>query len=150
MTKPRHHQIACAIVIDPLGRFLLQQRDDISGIINPGKVALFGGHCESGETYLQCIVRDMHEELSYLVPPQRFESFLSYDGPTMDNDGGTSSGEFFVIRDIPVEAVSVTEGSLLVVNSGDLPALASKLVPLARHVLNLFQDQNRPVPPISN
>jgi hypothetical protein len=44
MSTSRHREIACAIIVDTLGRFLLQQRDDISGIIHPGKVGLFGGH----------------------------------------------------------------------------------------------------------
>jgi 8-oxo-dGTP diphosphatase len=43
-----------------LGRFL---RDDITGIIHPGKVGLFGGHREGDEAYLECIVREIHEEI---------------------------------------------------------------------------------------
>jgi hypothetical protein len=38
----RHREIASAIVIDKFGRFLLQQRDNVVGIIHPGKVGLFG------------------------------------------------------------------------------------------------------------
>jgi 8-oxo-dGTP diphosphatase len=41
---------ACAILIDTFGRFLLQQRDNVPGIVNPGKIGLFGGHREAGET----------------------------------------------------------------------------------------------------
>src|SRR5713226_2080090 len=48
----RHREIACAIIIDKFGRFLIQQRDDIVGIIHPGKVGLFGGHREGEECYL--------------------------------------------------------------------------------------------------
>ena len=54
--------------------FLLQQRDNVPGTVHPGKIGLFGGHRECGETYLQCIVREVHEELSYFIPPERFES----------------------------------------------------------------------------
>lgn len=69
----RHREIACALVIDAHGRFLLQPRDDIVGVIYPGKVGLFGGHREDDETFLECVVREVHEELSYLVPAERFE-----------------------------------------------------------------------------
>jgi 8-oxo-dGTP diphosphatase len=62
-------EIASAIVIDTMGRFLFQQRDDIPGILHPGKVALFGGHREGDETYLECAVRELHEELSFAIPP---------------------------------------------------------------------------------
>jgi 8-oxo-dGTP diphosphatase len=51
-----------------LGRFLLQQRDDITGIIHPGKVGLFGGHREGDEAYLECTAREICEEISYFVP----------------------------------------------------------------------------------
>ena len=38
MNASQHREIAGAIIIDTLGRFLLQQRDDITGIIYPRKV----------------------------------------------------------------------------------------------------------------
>jgi 8-oxo-dGTP diphosphatase len=67
MNASRHREIAAAIIIDTFGRFLLQQRDDIVGILHPGNVGLFGGHCEDDEAYLECIVREIHEELSYFI-----------------------------------------------------------------------------------
>jgi hypothetical protein len=36
----RPREIACAIIIDTRGRFLLQQRDDVPGIIHLGKVGV--------------------------------------------------------------------------------------------------------------
>jgi hypothetical protein len=53
----RRREIDCAIIIDAQGRFLLQQRDDVPGILQP--VGLFGGHREGSETYLQCVVREV-------------------------------------------------------------------------------------------
>ena len=94
MNALRHREIACAIIIDRFGRFLLQQRDDIVGIIHPGKVGLFGGHREGDETYLQCAVREIHEEISYFVPAGHFEHLASLNGTDIDVDGGTVSGEF--------------------------------------------------------
>ena len=73
MNAPRHREIACALIIDTCGRFLLQQRDDIPGIVCPGMVGLFGGHREGDETFLQCVVREVHEEISYFVAPERFD-----------------------------------------------------------------------------
>ena len=35
-SSPQHREVACAIIIDTCGRFLLQQRDDIVGILLPG------------------------------------------------------------------------------------------------------------------
>jgi hypothetical protein len=62
MNASPHREIACAIIIDTSGSFLLQQRDDVVGILHPGKVSLFGGHREGSETFLECVVREIHEE----------------------------------------------------------------------------------------
>ena len=40
----RHRDISFAILIDTQARFLFQQRDDVPGIVAPGKIGLFGGH----------------------------------------------------------------------------------------------------------
>src|SRR5215472_4577812 len=45
IAKPRHREVAGAVIIDTRGRFLLQQRDDTPRIAQPGKIGLFGGHC---------------------------------------------------------------------------------------------------------
>jgi 8-oxo-dGTP diphosphatase len=69
MNAPQHREVGSAILIDTLGRFLFQQRDDIPGILHPGKIGLFGGHRENGESYLQCVVQEIFEETAYYVPP---------------------------------------------------------------------------------
>jgi len=138
MSKPRHREIACAVVIDTQNRLLLQQRDDVPGILQPGKVGLFGGHREGSETYLQCAVRELHEELSYFIPPERFEFLAIQEGRDLDVDGGTLYAEFFVIRDIPHNALLVTEGQLLIVIPDQLGLFERKLTPSARFALDKF------------
>ena len=99
MTLVRYRDFTCAILIDTLGRFLLQQRDNVRGIVHPGKIGLFGGYREDGETYLQCIVREVHEELSYYLAPEKFEYLGNYDATDIDPEGSTViHGEFFVAR----------------------------------------------------
>ena len=78
MNASRHREIACAIIIDTSGRFLLM----LSG--HPGKVGLFGGHREGDETFLECVVRERHEEISYFVPAERFEYLASLAGADVD------------------------------------------------------------------
>jgi 8-oxo-dGTP diphosphatase len=94
-----------------MGRFLFQQRDHTPGVLHPGKVALFGGHREGDETYLECAVRELHEELSYLIPPERFMHLKTVAGSDLDVEGGTVQGGIVVIQDIPVEDLTITEGS---------------------------------------
>ena len=67
------------------------------------------------ETFLQCVVREVHEEISYFVAPERFDHLASYSGTDADAQGGTLRGEFFVARDVPADALHITEGSLVLV-----------------------------------
>jgi 8-oxo-dGTP pyrophosphatase MutT (NUDIX family) len=128
-------EIASAILIDIGGRFLLQQRDDIAGILQSGKVGLFGGHREGNETFLQCVVREIQEETSYFVSPDRFEHLISYDGVDLDAENGTVHGEFFITRHVPVAELAVTEGSLLIVGPNQLANLAHKFAPSAQFAI---------------
>ncbi len=44
-------EIASTLLFDTAGRLLFQQRDNIAGIAEPGKIGLFGGHKEGNETF---------------------------------------------------------------------------------------------------
>lgn len=63
--------VAIAILYSS-GKFLLQLRDDIPGIIYPGCWGLFGGHLEPGETPAFALERELLEEIGY-VPPMLSE-----------------------------------------------------------------------------
>jgi 8-oxo-dGTP pyrophosphatase MutT (NUDIX family) len=142
MSASEPREIACAIIIDTHRRFLLQQRDDIPGILCPGLVGLFGGHREDGETFLQCAVREVREEISYFVKPDRFEYLASYSGVDPDAEGGTLRAEFFVVRDVPSDALLITEGSLLIAERDDLLGL-KRLAPSAKFALSTFFNNRR-------
>ncbi len=47
------------------GRWLLQLRDDIEGIVHPGLWGLFGGHLDPGEKPAQAIRRELREEIGW-------------------------------------------------------------------------------------
>jgi len=50
------------------GRWLMQLRDDIPGIVAPGCWGLFGGHLDPGETPEQAVRRELLEEISWQPP----------------------------------------------------------------------------------
>jgi 8-oxo-dGTP pyrophosphatase MutT (NUDIX family) len=136
----RHRQFACAIVIDTKDRFLFQRRDNIPEILLPGMICLFGGHREGDETFLQCIVRELHEELMYFTPPERCEHLGSHHGLDIDLGYGTADCEFYLVRDIPADEVNVTEGSLLIVERETWQSLTG-LAPFAQAAIRLFIDR---------
>ena len=59
---------------------MLQRRDNKPEIRHPGMIGLFGGHRESGETSLECVVREVREEIGCFIPPEKFEPLASYRG----------------------------------------------------------------------
>lgn len=63
------------------GKYILQLRDNKSTIAAPGKWSLFGGRIKIGETPLQTIKREVHEELSIDPPEYSYLWFADYFSP---------------------------------------------------------------------
>jgi 8-oxo-dGTP diphosphatase len=139
-----HRETSGAILIDSSGRFLFQQRDDNPEILYPGKIGLFGGHREGSETFLECVVREVYEEISYFVPSERFTYLVSYEG--IDPRGGTLHAEIFVANNLPADQLVITEGTLLTVKPQDVATVYSRFSPSARFAVNTFLNDQQSVP----
>lgn len=131
-------EAAAAILFDSLGHLLLQLRDNIPNIRYPGKIGLFGGHREGDESFLDCVVREVHEELSFYLPPERFRFIARHTGPDFDMRGGTLHAEFFVASEVPVEKLMVTEGTLKIIAVSDIDQIRSLLTPSAQFAFEVF------------
>jgi 8-oxo-dGTP diphosphatase len=71
------------LVFNNSGRVLLQKRDNIPTIQEPGKWDVWGGHCEAGETPEACAVRELREEIGVEITDLEALKFLmirSIDG----------------------------------------------------------------------
>jgi 8-oxo-dGTP diphosphatase len=133
-------EVAAAILVGTCGRILLQQRDDVPGILYPGMIGLFGGHREGDETPLACAQREIEEEIGYRVLAERLEPLVAM---RMEYPGNrTVQGSFYVLRGVPVEGLVVTEGSLLAVAPSDLANLLHRMTPSACFVARVFMLQN--------
>lgn len=60
--------LADAVVMTHDGKILLQRRGPDCRSA-PGALCLFGGHVEAGETPMEALVRELHEELGAIVEP---------------------------------------------------------------------------------
>ncbi|MGX4803517.1 NUDIX domain-containing protein [Bradyrhizobium guangdongense] len=131
-------EIAAAVLLDQCERLLVQLRDDIPGVLQPGKIGLFGGHRERDESLLDCAVREVGEEISYHIPADRFEPLMTFDGSDPEIKGGRVKGEFFVVRNVPVDRLRITEGKLLILRPEEILMLRGRLTPIASLVLDRF------------
>ncbi|MCG2645722.1 MULTISPECIES: NUDIX hydrolase [Bradyrhizobium] len=138
MVEQPLRDFAAAILVDQSGRLLLQRRDDIPGIVHPGKIALFGGRREPGETPLQCIVREVHEEISHCIPADDFEFFIGLHGPDPEKIAKDVKGEVFVARNVPSADLVITEGTLVVVRPSGLSGIRSEMTPMTLIAVEAF------------
>ena len=84
------------------GRWLLQLRDDIDGIVYPGTWALFGGHLESGESPAQAVQRELKEEINWTTT--QLEPWFSKSSPQR-------IAHFFrAALTVPLSALTLLEG----------------------------------------
>lgn len=134
----KRREATAAILLAQDGRLLLQQRDTVPGILHPGKVGLFGGHREGNESFLECIVREVYEEIGCRLPACRFDHLATRAGDDPDVPGGVVHGEIFVARNVPLEQLIVSEGTLLLMQPASIPKIAHKLVPSAHVALQCF------------
>jgi 8-oxo-dGTP pyrophosphatase MutT (NUDIX family) len=127
-----------AILIATDGRLLLQLRDDLPHVSNPGKIGLFGGRREDDESFVDCVVREVHEEIGLHLPPERFELIGRYFGPDHFIPGGTRRGEVFVARNVPVDQLTITEGRLRIVALDELERIQDLLATSTKYALEIF------------
>ena len=69
----------------------------------------------------------------------------SFRGADSEIEGGTIRGECYVVRDIPVDAITVAEGSLFIAAPEDMPMLMQRLTPSAQAAIGLFLNNARRV-----
>ncbi|MCS3765342.1 arsenate reductase/protein-tyrosine-phosphatase family protein [Bradyrhizobium centrosematis] len=138
MTPARLRDFSSAILVDRGGRLLLQLRDNKPDIAQPGRISFFGGQREKQETPLQCIVREISEEIGAKLSQDDFHHLLTLDAPDPENVDGHVKGTYFVARGLDSSTLEVTEGALVIVEPEGVRAIRDNLTPLTTVVLNCF------------
>ena len=84
------------------GRWLMQLRDDVPGIVAPGCWGLFGGHLDPGETPEQALRRELLEEISW--QPQELRYAMEHRIPRR------TAHIFMAELTVPLERLVLLEG----------------------------------------
>lgn len=95
-------EVAIAILYQN-GRFLMQLRDDIPGILYPGCWGFFGGHLEPGETPEFGMRRELMEEIGYCP-----SELLLFE--RMETDRGIVRNIFHGALTVEIESLELNEG----------------------------------------
>jgi 8-oxo-dGTP pyrophosphatase MutT (NUDIX family) len=129
--------VSCAIIVGTCGRLLLQQRDDIPGIIHPGLIGLFGGHREAGEAPEECLQRELEEEIGQRFPRERLEPLLSLRA-TFGTPDASYDMSLFVVRNVALDTLRVMEGQPLIAERAALPSLYARMTPATAFAVRQF------------
>lgn len=100
---------AVALIISTDGTVLLQKRDQKSGITNPGKISMFGGSVEEGETVEAALGRELEEELGMKIEKRDITKLGTYY-KSVELDGEEYEINVFVVRGIDATKLNLYEG----------------------------------------
>lgn len=131
-------QAACAILFSSCGQLILQQRDDVPGIVYPGLVSLFGGHLEAGEDPHHCVQRELEEEIGVRLPLNALEPFFIFR--TRFSEPGERDVEIsiFIASGLRADTLHVTEGSLLLMPLPHVRQHYARMTPTTSYALSEF------------
>ena len=98
------------LILNKKNQFLLQLRDKNKNIKSPNHWCLFGGLKKKDETYVQCITREVKEELNITVTKPKFLTKMSYSYKTKHKEFRTKYFYFMKLDKIQIENMKLKEG----------------------------------------
>lgn len=102
-------QAAGILLIDPEGNFVMQHRDNKPTITNPGKVTVFGGSVEIGESIREAAMRELTEETS-LRPTSNDLTYLTTLFQEKAVDGLSRWCTYYVLQNVSTDGFEIYEG----------------------------------------
>jgi 8-oxo-dGTP diphosphatase len=110
-----HRQAASGVVmLTPDGKAILQLRDDIPNIDNPGRITPFAGAAEPNETPVDCALRELEEETGLKAEEQalRFLGEIS----KRDFRGRKTAIAIYLLTDVDPALLRITEGQPIIMS----------------------------------
>ena len=121
--------VAGAVLLRSDGAVLLQHRDDIAGISNPGVWSLFGGGLEADESAEAGMLRELREEIG--TTPSSFR-------PLIVIEGARTVFDLFLARlDVPLDELVLGEGQGMAFVDPQAALSDYELAPIARSALEI-------------
>lgn len=102
-------QAAGVLIVDDDGNFVLQRRENKSGITNPGKISGFGGGVEGNESKRDAALRELMEETN-LHPGREDLHYLVAQYQDAAVDGVERWSTYFTLTVSDVNGLEVYEG----------------------------------------
>lgn len=102
-------QAAGVLLVNPEGSFIMQHRDDKPTITNPGKVTVFGGSVEPGESARDAALRELIEETN-LRPQSEDLIYLATLFQEKAIDGLSRWCTYYVLNNISTDGFEIYEG----------------------------------------
>jgi len=124
---PNTLRIAAALLIDPQGRTLLVRKRGTVAFMQPG------GKIDAGESPVEALVRELHEELGLRIDPAQAIHLGQFSAPAANEPGYQVQAELFRVdsAEAVTPAAEIEEVVWLAANQA--PAL--ELAPLTRDLI---------------
>lgn len=119
-------QAAHALLITSDGNILLQHKDNNKNQLNPGKIGMFGGTIENGETEIEGFKRELNEELEMDLEKYQFHKLNSYL-KTKELDGVDHEIHVYIIEGVEKDGLVLHEGKDIICDKAENFILNSKL-----------------------
>lgn len=129
-------RIAAALLLDPQGRTLLVRKRGTGAFMQPG------GKIDAGETPVQALVRELHEELGLHIDPAQAVHLGKFSAPAANEPGFEVQAELFRVDSAAavVPAAEIEEVFWLAADQAPVMQLApltrDLILPLYRQLLN--------------
>lgn len=132
------HAVTGIVLVGACGRFLLQLRDDIPDIVNPGRIGMFGGHLEDGEDMETCARRELEEETGLAVATGSLRPLteLRFNDPRR----GMLAVGLFLHEGADADHLDITEGQLIALDEEALAANWHRMTPTTAFAVVLARD----------
>jgi len=131
-------QASCAILLSSCGQLILQQRDDVPGIVYPGLISLFGGHREPGESPHLCVQRELAEEIGVQLPLDALTPFFDFHTRFADAAETDVEISIYIAAGLRADALHVTEGQLLLLPLAEVGSRYARMTPTTSYALSEF------------